>query len=89
MALDEQEQINMLRAEVSAIGMNVDKLTMMLIGDKVKDPSSRALVDDLIENTVFRKSINKKFNYLVTAFVGGSIALLTKQFWLKLLGVGG
>jgi len=87
MVLDEQTQIDMLSESVSEIGESVEQITKLLIGDKLNDPNARSLIDDVSDNTKFRNNINKKFNALATTFFTGVIAILTKQFWMGLLGI--
>lgn len=88
MSLDEQTQIDMLRGEIDTISNSVQVITLLLVGDKMKVPNEKSLIDDIIENTAFRKSVNKKLNIMITAFIGGSLAILTKAFWIKLFGIG-
>lgn len=89
--LDEQEQIDQLRISMDEISCDSKKIMTLLLGDKLKDPDARSLIDDVQANRRFRISIEKKVNK-IAAILGASIlGLFVKSFWasfIKLIAAG-
>ncbi len=79
--LDEQEQINQQREAIEDLTAGVQVITTLLLGDKLKDPDARSLIEDVQMNRKFRLGIEKKIQKM-GAIMGSSILILwVKSFW--------
>jgi len=85
--LDEQEQINEQGRQISDLADEVHIITGLLLGDKLKDPDSRSLIEDVSNNRKFRMNIESKL-YKIAAILGTAILGLTvKAFWGSMITI--
>jgi len=79
--LDEQEQINELRGKTEKIHDEIHAITTLLLGDKLKDPDARSLIDDIKENRIFRETISKRLNWVMLTGGGAILGLIAHELW--------